>query len=221
MQIRSQLTSSFRPFFPSMINQYGPLFFTAAATTAASTLCAKLLRTLLYFFLRHANFNERGDNNNKIWYNNRWMGLFWCRVMESGCDECSLSGVLQEEGDMKDVYASFSPAQPSDAVVPHVIIPTLSSPGPFCSAHNTTLHTEGRKKKKNFETSPSLGPLFICTPLPQSIASLMHLSSPIERPTAPLCLSTRFYNSHQQQRNTKITGKIFRAFKNNNNFTPM
>lgn len=161
MQIRSQLTSSFRPFFPSMINQYGPPFFTAAATTAASTLCAKLLRTLLYFFLRHANFNERGDNNNKIWYNNRWMGLFWCRVMESGCDECSLSGVLQEEGDMKDVYASFSPAQPSDAVVPHVIIITRAIL--LCTQHNFA-HGGEKKKKKLWDFSLPWPPFYLHPP---------------------------------------------------------
>ena len=107
---------------------------------------------------------------------NRLRAPVQARVMESGCNECSL--VEKHENKEAPIRIGRQVSGSKRSLLVDVI-------RPFCSAHSPTVAAERR-----LQTSPSQASL--CTRSSQSMAALMHLSFPIERPAALFFLAGHF-----------------------------
>lgn len=96
--------------------------------------------------------------------------------MESEFNECSLFEKHENKEATIRIDRQFSATKRS------LLVDVIR---PFCSAHNTTVAAERR-----LQTSPSQASL--CIRSSQSMAALMHLSFPIERPAALFFLAGHF-----------------------------
>lgn len=107
---------------------------------------------------------------------NRLIAVVQAGVMESEFNECSLFEKHENKEATIRIDGQFSGTKRS------LLVDVIR---PFCSAHNTTVGAERR-----LQTSPSQASL--CIRSSQSMAALMHLSFPIERPAALFFLAGHF-----------------------------
>lgn len=107
---------------------------------------------------------------------NRLTAVVQASVMESEFNECSLFKNHENKEATIRTDRQFSGTKGS------LLVDVIS---PFCCAHNTSVAAERR-----LQTSPSQACL--CIRSSQSMAALMHLSSPIERPAALFFLVGHF-----------------------------